>query len=140
MIIEEIENIKSGKKELGQFGLTIGIVVGLLGLLLWWFGKDYYPYLLVVSAAFLLLGLTLPVALKPIQKIWMAIAVVLGWLMTRVILVILFYLIFTPIGVLGRIFGKSFLDLKFGKIGNVNSYWIPKGKVELDRSQYERQF
>lgn len=140
MIVEDIKSIKSGKKELRQFGLTIGIVLGLLGLLFWWLGENYYPYLLILSAAFLLFGLILPITLKPIQKIWMSLAVVLGWLMTRIILIILFYLIFTPIGILGRMFGKSFLDLKFSRIRNVDSYWIPKGKVGLDRSYYEKQF
>jgi hypothetical protein len=55
-----------------------------------------------------------------------------------VILSVLFYLVVTPIGLLGRLFGKGFLDLKFNR--NVDSYWIPKAKVKLEKSDYERQF
>lgn len=140
MIIEEIRSIRSGRKELKQFGITIGVVLGLLGLLFLWREKDYYPYLLMLSVVFLLLGLVLPTVLKPVQKIWMTLAVLLGWFITRVILNILFYLMFTPIGLLGRLFGKGFLDLKFSRISNVDSYWIPKGKVEFDRTDYEKQY
>ena len=44
MLINEIENIKSGKKQLRKFGITIGIALGLLGALFWWRGKDMYCY------------------------------------------------------------------------------------------------
>jgi len=138
VIIEEIKNIKSGKRELRKFGITVGIVLGLLGGLFLWRGRDTYSYFLILSAAFLLLGLVVPILLKPIHKVWMTLAVLLGWLMTRVILSVLFYLVVTPIGLLARLFRKDFLELKFN--GNGDSYWIPKGKVKFERSDYERQF
>ena len=138
MIIEEIKNIEGGRRELRKFGITVGIVLGLLGVLFFWRGRDYYSYFLVLSAALLLLGLVVPILLKPIHKVWMTSALLLGWLMTRVILSVLFYLVVTPIGLFARFFGKRFLDLKFNR--NANSYWIPKGKVKLEKSNYERQF
>ncbi len=138
MIIEEIKNIKSGRRELRKFGITVGIVLGLLGGLFFWRGRDYYFYFLILSAALLLLGFVVPILLKPIHKVWMTLALLLGWLMTRVILSVLFYLVVTPIGLFGRLFGKGFLDLKFNR--NVDSYWIPKAKVKLEKSDYERQF
>ena len=138
MIIEEIGNIKSGRKELRKFAITVGIVLGLLGGLFFWRGRDYDSYFLILSAALLLLGLVVPILLKPIHKVWMVLAVFLGWLMTRVILSVLFYLVVTTIGLLARLFGKDFLDLKFGR--NADSYWIPKERIEFKRSDYERQF
>jgi hypothetical protein len=45
----------------------------------------------------------------------------MGWIMPRVILILLFYLIFIPIGLSGRIFGKRFLETNFDKIEK--SYW-----------------
>ncbi len=138
MIIEEIKNIKSGKRELRKFGIVVGIVLGLLGVLFLWRGKDTYSYFLILSAAFLILGLAVPILLKPIHKVWMTLAELLGWLMTRVILSVLFYLVVTPIGLLARLSGKDFLDSKFDR--NANSYWIPKGTVKFEKSNYERQF
>ncbi len=138
MIIEEIRNIKTGKRELRKFGITVGIVSCLLGGLFLWRGRDYYSYFLILSAALLLLGLAVPILLKPIYKVWMTLAVLLGYLMTRVILSVLFFLVVTPIGLLGRLFGKNFLDLKFNR--NANSYWTHKESKGFERSEYERQF
>ena len=138
MIIKEIKSIKSGRRELGKFGITVGIVLGILGGLFLWRGRDYYSYFLILSAAFLLLGLTVPILLKPIHKVWMTLAVLLGWLMTKVILSVLFYLVVTPIGLLARLFGKDFLDLRFDT--NADSYWIEK-KIEITGyKSYENQF
>ncbi|MFX0197132.1 MAG: SxtJ family membrane protein [Candidatus Hodarchaeota archaeon] len=137
-MIEEIKNIKSGRRELRKFGITVGIVLGLLGGLFFWRGRDYYSYFLILSAALILLGLTIPILLKPVYKMWMTLAMLMGWVMTRVILSILFYLVITPIGLLAKLLGKNFLELKFNR--NADSYWIPKGKVKSERSCYERQF
>jgi hypothetical protein len=138
MIIEEIKNIKSGRKELRQFGLTMGIVLGLLGGFFLWRGKVYYSSFFIISILFLFLGLVLPVLLKPIQKIWMVLAILMGWFMTRIILIILFYLIVTPVGLLARLFGKDFLNRKFEI--NRDSYWIPKKTIKFDKRNYENQF
>jgi hypothetical protein len=138
MLSEEIKNIKSGRSELKKFGITMGIVLGLLGGFLLWRGKVYYSTFFILSTLFFVLGLTLPVLLKPIQKIWMILAVLMGWFMTRIILIILFYLIVTPIGLLARLFGKDFLNTKFNR--NLDSYWIPKKTVTFDKKNYENQF
>lgn len=138
MIIEDIKNIKSGRGDLRKFGITVGIVLGLFGGLFFWRGREFYYYFLILSAAFLLLGLTLPVLLKPIQKVWMSLAIVLGWVMTRVILCVLFYLVVTPIGLGSRLFGKRFLDLQFD--GKSDSYWITKDTSKVEMKDYERQF
>ena len=44
--------------------------------------------------------------------VWMIFSVILGWLMARVIISLLFYIIITPIGLFLRIIGKDLLDLK----------------------------
>ena len=138
MIIEEIKNIKSGKKELRQFGITIGVVLGLLGAWFLWRGKDTSHLLLITAIVFFALGVILPLLLKPLHKLWMTLAVLLGWLMTRIILIVLFYLIVTPIALLARVCGKDFLNRGFDR--KVNSYWIPREKTPFDRKSYERQF
>jgi hypothetical protein len=138
MLIEEIKNIKSGKSDLRKFGITVGLVIGLIGGALWWRGKDYYTIFAIISAALIISGLVFPVLLKPIQKGWMTIAVLLGWFMTRLILSVLFYFIFTSIGLLSRLLGKQFLDLKMDK--SSESYWIKREPKPFDKKDYERQF
>jgi hypothetical protein len=138
MILEEIKNIKSEKKDLRNFGITFGVVLGLLGGALWWKEKDTYTLFLILSTVFFFFGIVLPGLLKPLQKAWMTLAVVLGFFMTKVILSILFYLVFTSIGLGGRIFGRKFLVLKID--ASKKSYWSYRKKEPFNKSNYERQF
>jgi hypothetical protein len=137
VILEEIKNIKSEKKDLRNFGITFGVVLGILAGALWWKGKDTYSVFAILSAAFFLAGFLLPKLLTPLQKVWMTFAVILGFVMTRIILSILFYVVFTLIGGLSRLFGKQFLDLKID--GSQQSYWIKRQK-KVDKTAYEKQF
>jgi len=138
MIVEEIKNIKSGKRELRQFGITIGVVLGLLGMWCVWRGKEGSYPLLISAIVFFSLGFIFPLLLKPVQKLWMSLAILMGWLMTRVIITALFYLVVTPIGILARVCGKDFLNTKIDK--NANSYWIPRKIAGPDENNYENQF
>ena len=138
MITEEISNIKSGKRELRQFGITIGLVLVLLGSWFLWRDKEGGYLLLIIASLFLSLGLILPKLLKPFHKLWMTLAILLGWLMTRIILTILFYLVVTPIGLLARLSGKDFLNKKLDR--NATTYWIPRKASTPDKSNYENQF
>jgi len=137
-MVDEIRNIKSSKKELKTFGLTVGVVVGLLGLLFLYKGRSFYPYLLTISGLLILSGLTRPALLKPVQKVWMSFAVIMGWFMTRVILAVLFFLVVTPIGVVFKLLRKDILGVKIDK--ETKSYWVKKDNVDKDKSSYERQF
>lgn len=139
MITEEIKNIKSGKRELRKFGITMAIAFVLMGGFSWWRGKDYSFIFLGLATVFIFLALAIPSLLKPIHKMWMTLAVLMSWFMTRVTLSVLFYLGITPIGFMARLFGKDFLGLKFNK-NTANSYWIPKERRKLEKDDYERQF
>ncbi len=138
MLIEEIKNIKSEKSDLRKFGITVGLVIGILGGLLWWRGKEFYNYFFIISIALIISGLLVPKLLLPIQKTWMTIALVIGWFMTRLILSILFYLVVTPIGLVAKLLGKEFLELKIDK--SRKSYWIYREERPFDKKDYERQF
>ena len=138
MFLEEIKNIKSEKKDLRDFGITFGVVLGLLAGALWWKGKDTYTIFIALSAAFFFFGLVLPRLLTPLQKVWMMFAVVLGWFMTRLILSILFYVVFTVIGGGARLFGKKFIDMKIDP--SRESYWISRESKPFEKSKYENQF
>lgn len=138
MLLEEIKNIKSEKKDIRNFGITFGLVLGILAGALWWKEKDTYSIFIVLSLSFFFFGFVLPALLKPFQKAWMAFAVVLGFFMTNVILGILFYLVFTGIGLGSRLLGKKFLDLKFDS--SRKSYWIQRHPRPFNKNNYEKQF
>ncbi len=125
-------------RELRNFGLTVGIAFALLGLLLLWRGKTFYPYFLAASAALVSLGLALPLLLAPFHKAWMALSAILGWVMTRLVLSILFYLAFTPIGIIGRLAGRKFLDSEIDR--SRETYWVYRDAAESAKPDCERQF
>ena len=136
-IIFECRKIKTRKKDLRNFGLTIRII--LLVIVGFLFFKEIASYKIFAYTAviFIGLGLMIPIILKPIYIIWMVFAVILGWIMTRVILSMVYYFIITPIGIIIRLLGMDFLELK---TSNIDSYWNAReSKVELNQD-YEKQF
>ena len=138
-MIEEIKNIKSSKSDLRKFGITISVVLSLWGALFLWKGKGIYPIFFTLSVAFLTFALVLPKFLKPIQKVWMTFTISLGWIITRIILCAVFYLVFAPTGLIARLFGNRFLDLNFNQ--KVDTYWIKvKALEEKSKDSYENQF
>jgi hypothetical protein len=68
----------------------------------------------------------------------MGLAIVLGFVMSRIILSILFYLILTPISFLAKISGKKFMVLKFDK--SIETYWEKRTVIDKKPIDYERQF
>lgn len=126
------------KIELRNFGILMGLVLGLLGGFFSWRSKSVDLYCLMLAAVFFLMGLAKPMSLKFIYQIWMGLGSLLGWLNTRIILSILFYFILSPIGLILRLFGKQFLDLKMD--GQQKSYWLSKETSKFMRENYEKQF
>jgi len=139
MIIEQIKNINSSVRELRKFAMTTAFMLALLGGLLLWRRKDYYWYFFGVSALFVFFGLLIPVALKPIHKFWMTLSIIMGWLMTRLILIILFYLVLTPTALLLRLLGKELLNIKFDR-NSSESYWLPRQTDNSQKTDYTKQF
>ena len=138
MFWQEIKNIKSTRRDLKSFGLSVGIVLILIGCLFWYSGRKAYLYFILAGAILVLTGLILPSILKPLQKAWMLLAIGLGFIMTRLILALLFFLVMVPIRLVGFVIGHRFLDLKIDK--DVSSYWIYRKDKSFKREDCEKQF
>lgn len=138
MILQEFKNIKETKKDLRKFGLTIGIVLLIITALLFYFGRANYYIWGIISGIFLLAALFTPALLKPFNKIWMGLSIILGFITSRIILTILFYLVITPIAFIFKLTDKDPLDLKFNK--EAGSYWIKRENTSLSKIDFERQF
>ena len=136
-MLEEIKNIKCEKSDLRKFGITIGILLMIIAGILFWKEKESFQLFLTIGAVLCVFSVVIPVILKPIYWIWMIFATILGWIMTRVILSILFYVIITPIGLISRLFGKQFLELKWNEKNS--TYWNYRSD-KLDKRSYEKQF
>ena len=136
-MIEELKNIPNSNKDIKSFGITIGIVLFIISAILMYYAKEFYQFSAIIASTFIVLGFILPVLLKPIYFMWMAFAAILGWVMTRVILSIVFYFILSPIGIITRLLGEDFLQLKKSSL---QSYWNNReSSIEMNQD-YEKQF
>ena len=134
-ILDEIKKIKSGKKELREFGIVMGVVFGIFTGFLFWRHRPYFrPASL--SIFHFIFAFFLPAALKPLQKIWMTIGIMMGFVMSRVILTVLFYLLLSPLALISRLSGKKYLDLAFHKPDP--TYWNPVN-AKKEKEYYENQ-
>jgi Saxitoxin biosynthesis operon protein SxtJ len=96
------------RKGLREFGLvTGGIVAGLFGLLLPVLFRHSLPaWPWIVATILASLAFLSPRSLDPVYQIWMRIGLVLGFINTRIILGIIFYGVFMPMGLIMRHFFK----------------------------------
>ena len=83
-----------------------------------------------MAVIFTAVAAAIPSAMKPLRKLWMGMAAILGWLMTRVILIIMFFLIMTPMALLLRLLRKDLLKLSRT---SDPTYWIRINAPENDK-------
>jgi hypothetical protein len=138
MLKEEFKHIKESKKDLRKFGLTVGGVLAAIAILLFYFEKPSAIYFAVIGGSLILFGALFPKILRLLNRIWMSLAIILGFIMSRVILTILYYIALTPIALLAKLVGKKFLVLKYDK--SVKSYWEKRSIIQKKQIDYERQF
>jgi Saxitoxin biosynthesis operon protein SxtJ len=137
-IREDIKQLKTGERDLRKFGLLVGGVFAVFGVLFLLRHKAHYPWFLVPGVVLVVSGAVFPRALKYIYIAWMSVAAVLGFVMAHVILTLFFFLVITPIGLVARLFGKDFLGLKLD--GRATTYWIRREQKPKAQTNYEQQF
>lgn len=81
---------------------------------------------IVISLAFLFLGLLNSKILSPLNLLWMKFGELLGKVIAPMVLSLIYFLVITPIGLLMRLIGKDFMKKNFSKKNN--SYWIKRSK------------
>jgi len=109
--------------ELRRFGLLMAAPLMIIGVLLVWKGRVLGPYVVVLAALFLIVGLAAPKLLRPIERVWMAFARLMSVVMTHVLLTLTFFLVIAPFGTVLRLLGKDILQRRFDP--QKQSYWTP---------------
>ena len=139
MIQDDLQQLSTRTRDLRKFGFVVGGVFLLLG---GWFlfrHKPAGPYFLTPGVLLVLLGFVAPRALKVVYISWMSLAFMMGLLVSTIVLTLFYFLVITPLGLVGRLFGKDFLSEKLDP--NAKSYWLArdrsKARTPLD---YEQQY
>jgi hypothetical protein len=84
-----------------------------------------------------LAGLTRPEWVRLIYIGWMVLAFPIGWTVSQVILLIMYFGLFMPIGLIFRLIGRD--PLHRARRAGVESYWTPK-PAPVDVRSYFKQF
>ncbi len=107
-----------------KFGLTIGVVLFLLGLAPLLFGGQIGLWLVAAGASFVLLALATPRLLTIPNQIWFRFGLLLHKIVNPLVLGAVFLVAVTPIGIVMRLAGKNLLNRRYDPAAE--SYWIPR--------------
>lgn len=141
-LVAEVRALDTGRRALRSFGLLVGgVFVGIAAVVAWRRGWEAGPLVFGLGgpgAALVLLGLGAPAALRPVYRVWMGLALVLGTVMTRVLLTLVFVLLVVPIGFALRLAGKDLLDRRIERART--TYWRAKVYEDDSPARLERYF
>ena len=133
MVINHEIELPTNKK----FGMFFAAIFGLAAAFFYF--EDAYKWaygFATASVTFLALVGIYDKALLPLNKLWMRFGLVLGTIVSPIVLGLLFFGLFTPIGIFMRTFGRDELGIKLQK---KPSYWIPRNDASYSGS-FEQQF
>jgi hypothetical protein len=123
-----------------QFGAVVGGVFVLIGQWTTW--RVSWPPVVSwtmagVGLGLVVLGLTAPRVLVYPRRAWMALAEALGFVSTRVILGVVFFLIITPLGLVMR---RAGWDPLSSRRRSGQSAWAPYPSRMSDPRHFEQMF
>jgi hypothetical protein len=132
-------NFNPSKKDLRIFGLACLVFLAIVGWIVVRKSGSTAAGVAVVSVgvAIAVLGFTLPKAVRPIYVGLMIINYPIGWVLTHVVIALIFYLVVTPLGVIMRLSGRDPMERGFDR--SAKTYWKPR-RTDTDSSRYFRQF
>jgi hypothetical protein len=90
-----------------------------------------------IALLLLLIGFFVPAAAIHFHRLWYRFAFALGWVNSRILLTIIYFLIFVPYGLLSRLFGRDPLAIRGERR---ESYWHKREKTRQTPEQFERLF
>ena len=107
-----------------RFGLWFAAFGALVGIVRLWRGSPGAWYWLAAGGVFLLLALAFPAALRPLNRIWLRLGLLLFKVVSPVVMAILYVTTIVPIGLIMRLSGRDLLRLR--RQPAAASYWIPR--------------
>lgn len=138
MAIIEI-NKDPSPRDLRWFGLVVFAFCGVIGGLMWWrLGAPLAARAVwIVGACLATLFYAIPPLRRPMFVGWMYAAFPIGWVVSHVVLAIVYYLVITPIGLVMRIVGRDPMHRRPDP--RAKTYWR-EHDPHTSQGRYFRQF
>ncbi len=130
------DDVKAGSER--AFGIVFAVVFAIVAAFPLFDGAAPRWWAAGVAAAFLLLALAAPGALKPLNRVWFLFGMLLHKVVNPIIMGLLFYVTVTPIALIMRMLGKNPLSLEFDP--DAKSYWIERDPPGPEPETMRRQF
>ena len=144
-IMADFRSMNQDDAAMRKFGILLGsILIVFAGLILFRRGLPEKALFSTPSILILLgflsfcLALMKPKGLKPVNSVMVIISLCVGYCITRVVLFVLFFGMFWPMGIILRLFGKDSMSIKHRK--EQESYWIICPDEPYDQARCKRQF
>jgi len=121
-----------------KIGYLFTVIFGLLGI--YFLSEDFFAeslFLMGMSMTFLLIVLIKADLLYSLNKLWMQFGLLLGMIVSPIVLGIIFFAIFTPIGILTRMFGRDELRIR---LIDRDSYWKKRDSDTVQQDAFKHQF
>ena len=131
-------NIDTSDKKVRSFAFLFSVIAIALAAFRYYKGGNSWIWFVAGSGFSILTGLFLKPVLRPIYVLWMKFAYVLGWVNTRLLLGIFFYVVITPVGLVLRLLGRDPLTRKIDR--SQSSYWTKPDPRPFDAKRYEHLF
>lgn len=121
-----------------SFGTLFIIVFSLIGGYVWWKGGSAHVWWFGASALTLTVTLIKPDWLTPLNRAWMKLAEVLNRIVSPVVLGVMFFGLFAPMGWAMRLSGRDALKRRFDPAAR--SYWVKRSPPGPDPAGLSNQF
>jgi hypothetical protein len=122
------ENYSRGEIAMGSSGRSFGLVMSaalvVISLLNWWHQGHSWCWTGAVASLFLGAALFYPAALRPLNRLWLKLGLLLHKVMNPIVMALVFFSTVLPMGLLMRALGKDPLRLR--PEPDANSYWIER--------------
>lgn len=92
---------------------------------------------LFVTGAIGLVGLVAPMLVRPVYVVWLGLAFPIGWTVSHLMMLAVYYLVLTPIGLAMRLCGRDPMQRRFDR--RTQTYCLPR-TPRKDLQSYFRQF
>lgn len=128
----------SSRAEQRDFGLVMAAALVTVALVHWAVRGHLAAWMIYLADAFFLLGLFAPVVLRPVFVVWMKFAAGMNWVMTRLLLSIVFFGLITPMSLWFRLRRVDPLDRSWKP--DADTYWEEAEEQPNDPQRYFKQY
>ena len=121
-----------------SFGLVSAGVLVLIAAYWWQHGSGWPSMAVVAAVGFAAVALTFPSLLAVPNRLWTKLGLAIGAVVAPVVMGLVFFLVVTPLGLIGRVAGKQFLQLR--RNDKAGSYWVPREEQTTSPERLRDQF